>query len=124
MELDPQQRAKYIKAIEKIESTPRPEKWRLIKKLVLDLKPWYKPLEHDHAQACKELRLKTEDAFAASKSGAMRNSMKIFAPVLTGMMKLDPDLTIEWSGKNQGDQEKVGKQLWDAFPEYRTSRKW
>lgn len=124
MDITPEQRAKYLKAIERIETTSRPEKWRLIKKLTLELKPWYKPLEYDHSQACKELRLKTEDAFSASKSGTMRNSMKIFGPVLTGLIKLDPELSDEWSGKNQGDQEKVGKQLWDAFPEYRTSRKY
>ena len=124
MDITPEQKAKYLKAIERIENTPRPEKWRLIRKLTLELKPWYKPLEHEHAEACKELRLKNDNAYAASKSGTMRNSMKVFGPVLTGMMKLDPELPAEWSGRNQGDQEKVGKQLWDAFPEYRTCRKY
>jgi hypothetical protein len=121
-DITPEQKAKYLKAIEKIENTPRPEKWRLIRNLTLELKPWYKPLEFEHAEACKELRLKNENEFSASKSGTMRNTMKMFGPVLTAMMKLDPDLSVEWSGKNKGDQEKIGKQLYSAFPEYRTAR--
>ena len=122
--MTPEQKDKHLKAIEKIEKTPRPEKWKLIKKLTLELKPWLKPVEHDFAEACKELRLKNDNEFAASKSGAMRNSMKLFAPVYANMTKLDPELMLEMSGKNKGSQEKIGKQLWDAFPEYRICRKY
>lgn len=124
MELTPEQRDKYLKAIEKIENAPRPEKWRLTKKLVLELKPWLKPSEAEHSEACKELRLKNENKYAASKSGAMRNSMKLFGPVYTAIIKLDPELTLELSGKNKGLQELAGKQLWDAFPEYRICREY
>lgn len=122
MDLTPEQRQKYIRAIEKIENTPRPEKWKLIKKLTLDLKPWLVPLEADHSEACKELRIKNENKYASSKSGTMRNSMKLFGPVFTGMMKLDPELKVEMSGRNKGLEEKIGKDLYDAFPEYRIAR--
>lgn len=120
--MTPELKDKYLKAIEKIELTKRPEKWRLIKKLTLELKPWLIPVEHDHAEACKELRLKNENKYASSNSGTMRNSMKLFGPVYSSITKLDPEILIEISGKNKGDQEKIGKQLWDAFPEYRICR--
>lgn len=122
MDLTPEQRQKYLKAIEKIETTPRPEKWKLIKKLTLELKPWLVPLEAEHAEACKELRIKNQNKYASSKAGTMRNTMKLFGPVLTGMMKLDPELKVEMSGKNKGLEEKIGKDLYDAFPEYRIAR--
>lgn len=122
MDLTPEQRQKYLKAIEKIENTPRPEKWRLIRKLTLELKPWYAPLEIEHSQACKELRTKNENKYASSKSGTMRNTMKLFGPVYNSMTKLDPELAVEMSGRNKGLEEKIGKQLYDAFPEYRIAR--
>lgn len=122
MDLTPEQRQKYLKAIEKIENTPRPEKWRLIRKLTLELKPWLAPVEADHSEACKELRVKNENKYASSKSGTMRNTMKLFGPVLTNIMKLDPEFSVEISGKNKGLEGLIGKQLYDAFPEYRIAR--
>lgn len=122
MDLTPEQRQKYLKALEKIENTPRPEKWRLIRKLTLELKPWLVPVEADFAEACKELRTKNENKFASSKSGTMRNTMKLFGPVYNSMVKLDPELSLEMSGRNKGLEEKIGKQLFDAFPEYRIAR--
>ena len=122
MDLTPEQKQKFIKAIEKIENTPRPEKWKLIRKLTLELKPWLVTAEVEHNTACKELRLKNENKYAASKSGTMRNTMKLFGPVFSGLMKLDPDLSIEMSGRNKGLEEKVGKDLYDAFPSYRIAR--
>ena len=122
MELTPEQKQKYLKAIEKIENTKRPEKWRLIRDLTLELKPWLKPLEAGHNEACKELRIKNENKYASSKSGAMRNSMKLFGPVYQNMIRLDPELQLEMSGKNKGTEEFIGKQLYDAFPEYRIAR--
>jgi len=122
MKLTPEQREKQLKAIEKIEMAPRPEKWRLIKDFTLEIKPWLKELEHGHSAACKELRLKNENKFAASKSGTMRNSMKLFGPVYQNIIRLDPSFQTEMSGKNKGDQQKAMKQLWDAFPEWRVCR--
>lgn len=122
MDLTPEQRQKYLKAIEKIENTPRPEKWRLIRKLTLELKPWLVPIETEHSEACKEIRTKNENKYASSKSGTMRNTMKLFGPVYTAMTKLDPELAVEMSGRNKGLEEKIGKQLYDAFPEYRIAR--
>jgi hypothetical protein len=122
MDLTPEQKEKHLKAIERIEKADRPEKWRLIKKLTLELKPWLVEDEAEFAQACKELRQKTENKFASSKSGTMRNTMKLYGPVLTSMMKLDPELRIEMSGKNKGLEALIGKQLYDAFPEYRIAR--
>jgi hypothetical protein len=123
-DLTPEQHDRYLKAIEKIELAKRPEKWRLIKKFILEIKPWWVPLEREHAKACKELRQKTENKYASSKSGTMRNTMKLFGPVYNAMIKLDPELQIEMSGRNKGLQQLIGKQLWDAFPEYRICREY
>ena len=120
--MTPEQRTKYLKTIEKIENLDRPKKWRETKKLLFELKPWLKDLDDQHSAACKELRLKVENKNASSKSGDMRSSMKIFLPVYNAIIKLDPDLKIEMSGRNNGVQQLIGKQLWDAFPEYRTCR--
>jgi hypothetical protein len=121
-ELTPEQKAKYVKAIEKIEMAPRPEKWRLTKQFILELKPWLVETEKEHCQACKELRQATDDKYAASKSGVMRNSMKIFGPVYNAMIKIDPELKIELNASNKNTTPLIGKQLWEAFPEYRIAR--
>jgi hypothetical protein len=120
--MTPELKDKYLKTIEKIEQTPRPAKWKLIKKLTLELKPWLVPAEADHAEACKEIRQKNDNQYASSQSGVMRNSMKLFGPVYMSIVKLDPEITVEMSGRNQDSQAKIGKQLWDAFPEYRICR--
>lgn len=122
MELTPEQEYKYIRAIENIELAQRPEKWKLIKKLTLELHPQLAKLEAEHSEACKELRIKNKDKHASSKSGTMRNTMKMFGPILIAMYKLDPQFKIEMSGKNKGLEELAGKQLYDAFPEYRIAR--
>lgn len=121
MDLTPEQRDKYLKALEKIELADRPEKWRLTKKFILDLKPWLVEAEKEHCEAVKELR-DLSNKHAASKSGTMRNSMKIFGPVLIAMFKTDPDLRAEMGASSKGSSPLIGKQLWEAFPEYRVSR--
>ena len=121
--MTPEQRQKHLKALEKIEHAKRPAKWRLIRDLLFELKPWLKPLEKAHNEACKELRQKNENEFAASKAGTTRNTMKLFGPVYSALIKADPDLKAELSGLNKGDQQLIGKNLWDAFPEYRICRK-
>lgn len=122
MELTPEEKDLFLKWIEKIEKMKRPQKWREIKKFTLALKPWLKQVEHDHSEACKELRQKNENKYAASKSGDLRNSMKLFGPVYQNLIKLDPEFVVESSGRNKGSQELIGKQLWDAFPEWRICR--
>lgn len=120
--MTPEQRAKHLKTIERIEHLKRPEKWREIKKFTLELHPSLKALDHDFSEACKELRQKTESQTASSKSGTMRNTMKIPQFIYDAMIKLDPELLIEMSGRNKGSQELIGKQLYKAFPEYRIAR--
>jgi hypothetical protein len=122
MDLTPEQKDKYLKAIEKIEQAPRPKKWRLIKDFTLELKPWLKDDEAGHSQACKELRQQNENKHAASKSGTMRSTMKLYGPVYNNLLRMDPQLREELSGRNKGDQTITGKKLWDAFPEWRTCR--
>lgn len=119
--MTPEQRQKYIKAIERIENAPRPEKWRLTKQLILELKPWLVENEKEHCDACKELR-EASDKFAASKSGELRHSMMIYGPVFTAMRKIDPDLNVEMRAKNNASAALIGKQIWEAFPEYRIAR--
>ena len=121
-DLTPEQRQKHLKAIEKIELAPRPEKWQLTKKLILELKPWLVEAEREHCEACKELRQASDNKYAASKTGVMRNSMKLFGPVYSALIKLDPELKTEMGAKNINSSPLIGKQLWEAFPEYRIAR--
>jgi hypothetical protein len=120
--MTPEQRAKHVKTIEKIENLARPQKWREIKKLLLDLHPELVPYDDDFAQACKELRQRSASKTAASKSGDLRNTMKIPNYLYQGIIKLDPDFMIEMSGRNHGHQILIGQQLYKAFPEYRIAR--
>lgn len=119
-----EEREKHLKTIEKIESLPRPAKWRAIKKFVLELHPSFVIPEREHCEACKEIRDAQTDLVGASKSLSMRQSMKLFKPVYDAINALDPDVFTESSGRNRGLQEKIGKQLWDAFPEYRIVKKY
>lgn len=100
----------------------RPDKWREIKKFLLELHPELVPIDHNFAQSCKEMRQKNESKTASSQGGHMRNTMKIPQYLYSTLTKLDPDLLIEMSGRNHGAQEKIGKQLYKAFPEYKISR--
>jgi hypothetical protein len=121
-ELTPEQRVKYVKAIERIELAPRPEKWRLTKQLILELKPWLVDEERQHCDACKEIRQASQDKYAASQTGVMRNSMKLYGPVYAAMVKLDHELKTELNASNKFTTPLIGKQLWEAFPEYRIAR--
>ena len=120
--MTPEQRAKHIKTIEKIENLPRPAKWREIKKLLLSLHPELKPVDDAFSQACKEIRQRTESKTASSKEMSIRNTMKIPNYVYQALVKLDPEIMIEMSGRNHGEQRLIGKQLYKAFPEYRIAR--
>lgn len=120
--MTPEQRDKHIKTIEKIENMPRPQKWREIKKLLLDLHPELIPYDDDFSQACKELRQRSESKTGSSKDGNFRNTMKLPQYLYQAMLKLDPDMMIEMSGRNHGHQLLIGKQLYKAFPEYRIAR--
>lgn len=120
--MTPEQRAKHIKTIEKIENLPRPAKWRETKKLLLALHPELKPVDDEFAQACKEIRQKTESKTASSKEMNIRNTMKIPNYLYQAIVKLDPEIMIEMSGRNHGEQRLIGKQLYKAFPEYRIAR--
>ncbi len=121
-QMTPEQRAKHIKTIEKIENLKRPEKWREIKRLLLKLHPELVQIDHDFSMACKEIRQKNTSMTGISKGGTMRNSMKIPSYIYQAMYKLDPDLKAEMSGSNPGAQEQIGRQLYKAFPEYRVIR--
>ena len=120
--MTPEQRAKHIKTIEKIENLPRPAKWRETKKLLLALHPELKPVDDEFAQACKEIRQKTESKTASSKEMNIRNTMKIPNYLYQAIVKLDPEIMIEMSGRNHGEQRLIGKQLYKAFPDYRIAR--
>jgi len=120
--MTPEQRAKHVRTIEKIENLPRPEKWREIKKLILELHPELVAYDNDFSQACKEWRQNTQSKTAASKGFSLRNTMKLPNYLLDALRKLDPDLDVEMSGRNHGLQLLIGKQLYQAFPEYRIAR--
>ena len=122
--MTPEQKDKHLRSIEKIENMKRPEKWREIRKLLFALHPHLAQEDHDFREACKELRQKTESKTASSKSGTMRNTMKIPQFVYDAMVKLDPELMIEMSGRNRQASELIGKQIYNAFPEYRIARKY
>lgn len=120
--MTPEQREKHVKTIEQIENADRPQKWRMIKKLMLELHPELVPYDDDFAQACKEIRQRTTSKTAASKAGDFRNTMKLPQYLYQAIVKLDPDIMVEMSGRNHGDQLLIGKQLYKAFPEYRICR--
>ena len=120
--MTPEQRAKHIKTIEKIEHMARPNKWREIKNFVLELHPELVTYDKDFAQACKEIRQRTASKTASSKAGDLRNTMKIPQYLYQAIIKLDPEFTTEMSGRNHGHQLLIGKQLYKAFPEYRIAR--
>lgn len=101
----------------------RPAKWRAIKKLYLSLWPELAQADKDHCDALREYR-ESSNALASTESLSMRNTMKIPTYVYNALKVMDPELQAEWSGKNRGLQEKINKQLWLAFPEYRASRKY
>lgn len=120
--MTPEQREKHVRTIEKIENMKRPEKWREIKKLVLELHPELVAGDNDFAEACAELRLKSTSRTGSSKTGNLRNTMKLPNWLYQSIKKLDPDIAVEMSGANHGLQLLIGKQLYKAFPEYRIAR--
>ena len=120
--MTPEQRSKHLKTIEKIEGLSRPAKWREIKKFVLALHPELKTIEDAHCEAVKEIRQKHESQTASSKTGTMRETMKLPNFLYDAMIKLDPELRADFSGRNRGAGWEVGQQLYKAFPEYRTAR--
>jgi len=117
----PEQKAKHLRTIEKIEGMKRPEKWTAIRDFTLELHPELKAVDADFCQAVKELREQSNKT-ASSESGDLRNTMKIPQYVYEAIRNLDADIIAEMSGKNNGYQELVGKQLYDAFPMYRVAR--
>jgi len=118
----PEQKAKHISAIEKIESLPRPAKWKAIRAFTFELHPELKQIDHDFCEAVKELR-ENNNKTSSSKSGAMRNTMKIPQYIYDAIRNLDADLLTETSGtKNVGYQDQIGEQLYKAFPMYRVAR--
>lgn len=120
--MTPEQRAKHVRTIEKIENMERPEKWREIKKFLLELHPELVPADDLHSQACKEWRQNNQSKTASSKLGSIRNTMKIPNYILDAIRKLDPEINEEMSGGNHGQQILISKQLYKAFPEYRIAR--
>jgi len=120
--MTPEQRQKHLRTLERIENLPRPQKWVETKKLLLELHPELVKVDHDFAEACKELRQKSTSDVGASKGFNLRQTMKIPDYVLSALRNVDPDLMEEWSGRNHGLQILIGKQLYKAFPEYRIAR--
>jgi hypothetical protein len=120
--MTPEQRAKHVRTIEKIENMERPEKWREIKKFMLELHPELVLADNDFSEACAELRLKSTSKTGSSKSGSIRNTMRIPNWLYQAIRKLDPTIAEEMSGGNHGLQILISKQLYKAFPEYRIAR--
>lgn len=121
--MTPEQKQKHLRAIEKIESTSRPAKWRLIKELTFALHPSFVPIDKDFCEAVKELR-QASNKTASSASGDMRNTMKIPQYIYEALRTLDEDFMKEASGRNGGSQEQLGNLLYKAFPEYRVARQY
>lgn len=120
--MTPEQRQKHLKTLEKIENMKRPAKWKAIRSLLFELHPELIPAHEAHMQACKEWRQASESQTGSSKNGDIRNTMKIPNYVYQAIRKGDPEIMVEMSGRNHGDQLLIGKQLHQAFPEYRIAR--
>lgn len=117
----PEQKAKYLKTIEKIEGMKRPEKWTAIRDFTLELHPELQEIDKDFCEAVKELREQSNKT-ASSATGDLRNTMKIPQYIYEAIRNLDADIIEEMSGKNKGYQEIIGKQLYQALPMYRVAR--
>ena len=121
-------RALALKEIERIENLPnRADRWRAIRQFYFALHPEVIPTEVRFVEACREMReADNENLTAASKSGSMRNTMKIPQYIYDALISFDPELLLEISGKNAagGGQDHIQKQLYDVFPMYRIARKW
>lgn len=121
--MTPEQREKHLNTIEKIEGMKRPIKWREIKKFLLSLHPEFIPIDKGFCEAVKEIR-EVSTQTASTKSGELRQTMKIPQYIYNAINALDPEVLTESSGKNKGLQQIIGKELWKAFPEYRIARTW
>lgn len=120
--MTPEQRAKHVRTIERIENTPRPQKWREIKNLLLELHPELVKPDNDFAEACKEMRQTSESNTGSSKLMNFRNTMKLPNYLYQALTQMDPEIVVEMSGRNHGLQKLISKQLYTAFPEYRIAR--
>ncbi|UOF78008.1 hypothetical protein [Caudoviricetes sp.] len=120
--MTPEQRQKYLNRIEQIEHMQRPDKWKAIRKLVLELNPELKKADDEFSQACKEWRQASASQTGASQQLNIRNTMKLPDWLYPQLIKFDPELKVEMSGRNHGHQLLIGKQLYKAFPEYRIAR--
>lgn len=120
-ELTPEQRAKHLRTIAKIENMKRPEKWSAIRDFTLELHPELRVIDKEFCEAVKEIREQSNKT-ASSASGELRNTMKIPQYIYQAIRNLDVDIMEEMSGKNNGYQELIGKQLYNAFPMYRVAR--
>lgn len=101
----------------------RPEKWREIKRFLFELHPSYVELDKDFCQAVKELR-DVSNKTASSAKGTMRNTMKVPQYIYEALTAMDPEIMAESSGRMKGNQWKIGKELYNAFPEYRVARQY
>lgn len=119
----PEQKEKHLKAIEKIESLPRPQKWREVKKFVLSIHPELRAIDKEYMQACKEMRQGLNSDTASSELGTLSLTMKIPTYVYQALIKFDPEIVEEASGRNKGYQYQIMQEMAKAFPEYRVARK-
>ncbi len=116
-------RQQQLDEIARIEGLARPHNWQAARDFYLKLHPEFKLYEKEFIEACKELRFADNNVTTgATKSGSMRNTMKIPPYVYRSMQMFDKDLQQDLSGKNGNDLEKISKQLWKAFPEYQIAR--
>lgn len=118
-------RHQQLQEIERIENLPRPRRWVETKTFLLRLRPDLAPVDRGFVEACKDLREKsTTNITAASKSGSMRNTMKLPQYLYEALLAMDPQLATDLGGQQGEAAANMGKQLYNAFPEYRIARKY
>lgn len=116
-------RQQQLDEIERIENLPRPHIWRATKDFVLRLHPEFRDIDRQFVEACREIReADLTNKTASSKSGSMRNTMKIPQFIYEALIAMDPPLLEDISGKNGEAAAMMGKKLYNAFPEYRIAR--
>ena len=117
------ERRQLLHELERIEGLPQIQKWQATRDFVLKLHPGYVREELDFIASVKEIREKENlKPTGASKTGALRHTMKIPQYIYTALLAVDPSLYEEMSGRNPEAQDALMKKLYKAFPMYRVAR--
>lgn len=117
-------RKQRVNKLGHIESLPQAERWKEIKKLMLDLHP---DLREADRYFCEDVaRTRNEQLFkdtGASKSGDTRQLISLPDFLYQAFRVADPDFEPTQTSKDPNVVKKLYYKLWEVFPEYRVAIK-